>query len=94
MRFGYLGERGEVAQIGAEKRRADGLAGAAGKRAGLHPGGTAPAEIGFEQRGPRLPRRQSGERRCGKTRDLAEQAGFGRSECTAPCPVGNPCPAE
>ena len=59
-RLRRLGERGEVAQIGTEQRRADGLSAAAAQRAGLHPGGTAPAEIGLEQRcallGPSLDR--------------------------------------
>ena len=55
-----LGERGEVAQIGTEQRGADGLPGAAAQRAGLHPGGAAPAEIGLEQRRQRRPRGQGG----------------------------------
>jgi hypothetical protein len=49
--LGRLGQGGEVAQIGTEQRGADGFPGAAAQRAGLHPGGTAPAEIGLEQRG-------------------------------------------
>ena len=47
--------RSEVAQIGIEQRGADGLSGASAQRSGLHPGGTAPAELGLEhhcQRGP------------------------------------------
>jgi len=55
-----LGQGGEVAQIGIEQRGADGLSGAAAQRAGLHPGGTAPAEIGLEQRCQRRPRGQDG----------------------------------
>ena len=58
--LGRLGQGGEAAQIGIEQCGADGLAGAAAQRAGLHPGGTAPAEIGFEQRCQCRPRRQSG----------------------------------
>jgi hypothetical protein len=53
-----LGQGGEVAQIGKEQRGADGLPGAMAQRAGLHPGGTAPADIGREQRCQRRPRGQ------------------------------------
>jgi hypothetical protein len=69
-RLGRLGQRGEVAQIGAEQRGADGLAGAAAQRTGLHPGGTAPAEIGFEQRRQRRPRGESGQGRSGENLTL------------------------
>ena len=55
-----LGQRGEVAQIGTEQCRADGLPGAAAHRAGLHPGGTASAEIGLEQCCQRRPRDEGG----------------------------------
>ena len=55
-----LGERGEVAQIGAEQCGADRLSGAAAQRAGLHPGGAAAAEVGLEQRCQRRPRGQGG----------------------------------
>jgi hypothetical protein len=58
--LGRLGQGGEVAQIGIEQHGADGLSGAAAQRAGLHPGGTAPAEIGLEQRCQRRPRGQGG----------------------------------
>jgi hypothetical protein len=48
--LGRLGQAGEVSQIGRKQRGADRLPSAAARRACLHPGGTAPAEIGFEQR--------------------------------------------
>jgi hypothetical protein len=51
--LGRLGQAGEVSQIGRKQRGADRLPSAAARRACLHPGGTAPAEIGFEQRSQR-----------------------------------------
>src|SRR3546814_1723716 len=43
-RLRRLRERGEVAQVGREQYRADGLPGAAAQRPGLHPGGTRSEE--------------------------------------------------
>jgi hypothetical protein len=78
--LGRLGESGEVAQIGAEQRGADRLAGATAYRAGLHPRGTAPAQIGFEQCRHRGPCAQRCQWRRGEAACLAQPVDLGGTE--------------
>ena len=82
-----LGQGGEVAQVRKEQHGADGLSGAAALRAGLHPGSTAPAEIGLEQRRQRCPRGQGGQGRRDEAHDLTQSAGLCGFERPRPGPA-------
>ena len=82
-----LGQRREAAQIGIEQRRLDGLADIAPQRTRQHPRRAAPAEIGLESRRQRGARRESGERRRGEARGLAQLVGLAGRERTRPDPA-------
>ena len=75
-----LGQSGEAAQVGEQKRRFDRLANSAPKRAGQHLRRAASAEIGLERRVQGRARRERRKRRRREARRLAQAVGLVRGE--------------